>query len=100
STPSLSTPSLHDALPIFGEGVQVLDDTLIPVTTDDGGGIEGAPSDGSTQPPEHGLLLDREQVVAPRERRPKRSLPGGQVTRALRSEEHTSELQSRENLVC
>src|SRR5690606_42136823 len=76
ATPEIYALSLHDALPIFGHG-------------DDGRG-----SQVPVQSRVHQQL--REQFwsapVAGRQRH-----RGGQCPR---SEEHTSELQSRENLVC
>src|SRR5690606_42127060 len=98
-TPELSTSSLHDALPIFaGEGCiltaggidthihyicpQQIDEALSSgVTTLLGGGTG----------PAHGTLATT-------------CTPGAwnihRMLQAARSEEHTSELQSRENLVC
>src|SRR5690606_41758879 len=46
------------------------------------------------RPARHAGALNPARVAAPR------TLPGRHVVHAPRSEEHTSELQSRENLVC
>src|SRR5690606_41640393 len=80
----ISTRSLHDALPILAADL----------TGDDGRGGDSLGLNG------HGVegvvveVLDEEGVHAALcERR-------GILHRAVRSEEHTSELQSRENLVC
>src|SRR5690606_40848413 len=82
-TPATSTLSLHDALPISN--------TISPTTA-------GADS-----------ALDLAVQLKPRQRpldQLKISLPAGLLAvvdgapRCTRSEEHTSELQSRENLVC
>src|SRR5690606_41305900 len=86
STPSISPLSLHDALPIYPCGLQRQIDFFV------------APSRG------------REEIAV--HRSPDRGRPPGRRERAAgrraaaqagdqpRSEEHTSELQSRENLVC
>src|SRR3712207_8508946 len=72
ATTEIYTLSLHDALPIF------------PAPADGGGGVGAAQHD----------------VLAPF-RRQRRRHRGGQAGRpAQRSEEHTSELQSRQYLVC
>src|SRR5690606_40970434 len=86
--------SLHDALPIYDE-VAVADH-----------GLRGRvgevlprrfhPDDGDAVLAAHVRLLERH--VAHRLRRV--HLHHGEVVVELRSEEHTSELQSRENLVC
>src|SRR5690606_41693697 len=74
----LYTLSLHAALPIFGHRVRERHADLDRV----------------------GDLGDRAQVVE--ESAGRREAPGHECDerRAVRSEEHTSELQSRENLVC
>src|SRR5207302_11411571 len=69
------TLSLHDALPILGEG-----DVEVPRAFE--GRVERVPLPGRAQEGDRGPL-----VIAG---------DGG----GHRSEEHTSELQSRENLVC
>src|SRR5690606_39302552 len=47
-----------------------------------------------------GLFLEAEAIAGPVGERLLRHLQGDLAGRAQRSEEHTSELQSRENLVC
>src|SRR5690606_42047541 len=79
--PRTYTLSLHDALPIFSNGtgraiVETGGDTWYFLTSDYAFG--------------HALERDTEAVV---------QSSGGKVL-GKRSEEHTSELQSRENLVC
>src|SRR5690606_41696115 len=80
--PEIYTLSLHDALPIFGPRVlrvaaaQLGPYALVPV------------------PPERG------QIGGHRGRPPRRGEQMHQERHTGRSEEHTSELQSRENLVC
>src|SRR5436305_4224660 len=76
ATPAIYTLSLHDALPIC----DAPDNARYPV----GHGGSGLPAD---------LALSVE-----RRRRP--TARGQQVVRYHRSEEHTSELQSRPHLVC
>src|SRR5690606_41913192 len=70
--PAIYTPSLHDALPIL-----VHDDDDI-VVVDKPAGVAAHPSVGWEGPTVLGAL----------------------ASHGRRSEEHTSELQSRENLVC
>src|SRR5690606_40131646 len=82
-----STLSLHDALPIFG-----------------GDGARGVEAERLVG--EREIVVDR--LRHPDGLQPERAQPPRDVERAvaarehepLRSEEHTSELQSRENLVC
>src|SRR5690606_41218060 len=81
---ALYTLSLHDALPIWRQVVRVLVDPGVPfdlrirVVPLDAGRLAGLAADAFGDIDQLG---DRRQI-------------------ALRSEEHTSELQSRENLVC
>src|SRR5207302_10063719 len=80
---SIYTLSLHDALPIFAAGFVLLQSARIRV-----------------RPPARQLPAARwclSPPSAPSRRREPRSVAR---VRATRSEEHTSELQSRENLVC
>src|SRR5690349_22940647 len=71
-TPSIYTLSLHDALPIFAAGAAL--------------GLAAKPAhDRRADAARHG---------------PDRPVLGPGLRRALRSEEHTSELQSRRDLVC
>src|SRR5690606_40386090 len=81
----LSPLSLHDALPIFLTHGAELEAQRRPLQQppDEDGGEDG----------EEEARVEAERVRQQREQR------GGLVDRA-RSEEHTSELQSRENLVC
>src|SRR5206468_5514664 len=78
-TPEISTLSLHDALPISGG-------ERGPVSRVGRGGVHRTARDGA---PRSG--------VADRARAGRRARVGA---RRLRSEEHTSELQSRSDLVC
>src|SRR5690606_41691719 len=73
--------SLHDALPISRPVEEILDREVVPRLDVQPAGEDRAPVAG----------LDLDPLLA--------GLEGGE-TRELRSEEHTSELQSRENLVC
>src|SRR5690606_41415150 len=77
--PSTSPLSLHDALPIFATAA-ALRELNIPVRTVIA--VQGTQK-GS---PAHGRLQVGDEIVS--------------VDGDVRSEEHTSELQSRENLVC
>src|SRR5690606_41193843 len=79
--------SLHDALPIFEHAVQAL--RLAPVTLDRVGDPLGRVEPEVTVLAEHRA----EPAHLPHEPLEHRLAPA-------RSEEHTSELQSRENLVC
>src|SRR5690606_39496025 len=95
SPAGLSPPSLHDALPIFVELAAVVDE--LPVAEEGSFGRAAGGLAGSL----HARLARREPVG-----------PGLTIHLTLdvglrlaaplaaRSEEHTSELQSRENLVC
>src|SRR5690606_40347794 len=85
--PEISTLSLHDALPIYGRGA--------PVPRRD-------PADAPARRRRHRQHHDRRRQGA------RRALAAhlgdarrrDQPDQVARSEEHTSELQSRENLVC
>src|SRR5690606_40333540 len=92
AAPEISTLSLHDALPISPEA---LDDPAAPAKF-----LSAAAYDDQRT---------LSQVLPPRLREKLRRLlarQGGSIARVdgyepwFRSEEHTSELQSRENLVC
>src|SRR5690606_41271003 len=87
ATAYIYTLSLHDALPIYRRQCRE------PRARDAGReGREDAHRDGRIRQDERtGALCDRRRVRA--------ALAGAQGD-ARRSEEHTSELQSRENLVC
>src|SRR5690606_42084660 len=83
-TTAVYTPSLHDALPIFPYATDLMEVTLPTVAR-------------ARRPP--GSPDDRTAHRAARARG--RAVPGRTATaERRRSEEHTSELQSRENLVC
>src|SRR5690606_40938677 len=84
ATTMIYTLSLHDALPILGEDANTLEEVYEPFLI------------------QNGLLLrtPRGRVATPRAyERFGYELPPARRAE-LRSEEHTSELQSRENLVC
>src|SRR5206468_12083145 len=91
--PATYTLSLHDALPIYLFGGQRPRFSRPQSTEGDG------PEGNATQlqhPMTQGLTESLDLVLAPfREGQPEPALP-----RAARSEEHTSELQSRSDLVC
>src|SRR5690606_40873656 len=89
-TPTQSyTLSLHDALPIFGlRGVRALEQVRARTVHERGG------------EPGQGALRHELQVGARRDGLEGREIPFERGLRLRRSEEHTSELQSRENLVC
>src|SRR5690606_40365262 len=94
AAPDLYTLSLHDALPIFRRGVvrldpdqpgrvQVAEEGLEPRVVFEAEGVGmGEHGDAAGCPGQRDRLFDSEALAADR------------------SEEHTSELQSRENLVC
>src|SRR5690606_40277355 len=96
---AIYTLSLHDALPIFdGKGNEVLEDAVILVR---GNRIVETGSRSQIQIPEDAERIDASGMSI---------LPGlidahlhtvnDNKVLNTRSEEHTSELQSRENLVC
>src|SRR5207302_7358352 len=88
-TPATSTLSLHDALPISLRPRNVLRRMNQPRST-----AASQTKVMSDRPYEAPMLLTREKSsVFPKSR-------NMGCTRLMRSEEHTSELQSRENLVC
>src|SRR5207302_10314092 len=90
--PETCTLSLHDALPIFGDGVRVaVDGELDP-------GVAGRADvvGGQIEPLRRGVDLERGAGA----RAGPEQLAEVDLDRRARSEEHTSELQSRENLVC
>src|SRR5690606_41250303 len=91
ATPELYTLSLHDALPIFGHGVGHLQGDEDRLAVGDDGAVIALALDVG--------LADGDDVVLVGH------LALGVVEHLAledddRSEEHTSELQSRENLVC
>src|SRR5690606_40597636 len=90
--------SLHDALPIFinrnveGQFLELKDYILIKpavrrkiITTSDGSSTLYMEDLGETYHSIHGAIQEANHVY---------------IQNGLRSEEHTSELQSRENIVC
>src|SRR5690606_41597252 len=84
ATPQIYTLSLHDALPIFPAAQQLAQHVVV-----HGGDQRREP--------------DRVERRQPRQRGPQVLVEEALVAEHrhdLRSEEHTSELQSRENLVC
>src|SRR5690606_41472000 len=81
----LSTPSLHDALPICGPWCA--SQPRCPAAPSAGGCRIQCAADASDPPPIAVSVVDPYRPMSPR-----RS--------DIRSEEHTSELQSRENIVC
>src|SRR5699024_12591178 len=89
SPPALYTLSLHDALPIFGELRGLLEEqaclllTLTQLIT-----LIGEPRSGLL----HDAMVNRQVDDG--------GFPGYTLTVDDRSEEHTSELQSRFDLVC
>src|SRR5690606_41746170 len=92
-----TTLSLHDALPIY-RGVQY--------GSEPGGDVQHGPGkerkrDGGVDQAgqQNGLpvLLERRPLALVQQNRPQKQRC---QSNAQRSEEHTSELQSRENLVC
>src|SRR5690606_41910766 len=92
ATPGRYTLSLHDALPI-SERASLSADQAKAWAEDE----EGVSMRLANVLTELGKLAEAEQVYADL----LKSQPGNTAARAsLRSEEHTSELQSRENLVC
>src|SRR5690606_40623488 len=96
--PALYTLSLHDALPIFPPA-QAPGTEAVAQTADRDDAQEPAASSSSRQQPG-----GRDQRAFPTGTARHHGDPAERETRAAhdgqRSEEHTSELQSRENLVC
>src|SRR5690606_41692723 len=84
ATTEIYTLSLHDALPILGAAGQV---HLSDVPGNDGSGAKANPGQ------EHFHLFTGSVLAFIQDDK-------GIVQGSSRSEEHTSELQSRENLVC
>src|SRR5690606_41424110 len=89
ATTDIYTLSLHDALPIFGIKRRAMPRAS---ATDAGavadpGGADGQPC--AHDPTRRAACPSHERALLPQV-----------AQRAARSEEHTSELQSRENLVC
>src|SRR3712207_9566379 len=79
ATTEIYTLSLHDALPIFAEATS----SLMP-----------------SERHHHGIATQASAVLAQRRPAPQRPASLRSTSRDLRSEEHTSELQSRQYLVC
>src|SRR3712207_8177770 len=87
ATTEIYTLSLHDALPIWPAGRQRL-----PGLRRDGRPLRGAEARLHRRHLQGGALGPARDAAAER--------PGEDDLRHLRSEEHTSELQSRQYLVC
>src|SRR5204862_6291944 len=85
--------SLHDALPIFARGDMIDDDALLAALH--GRKIGGAfldPTNPEPLPADHPLWSAPDCMITMH--------LSGRSGRGMRSEEHTSELQSRRDLVC
>src|SRR5690606_41500665 len=90
-TPEIYSLSLHDALPIYRASLPIDLDHAQPAPRPAGVGDRDALVDGASLGPSAPTCDDPCEVVR----------VGGLGGRdEVRSEEHTSELQSRENLVC
>src|SRR5690606_41418465 len=99
ASPDLSTLSLHDALPIFHPVPVRAEDAAEVVLRADRQPLE------LNRAPKRGLIvgqvtLQRGQAIRQRARGLLQREKIRQPVDVVRSEEHTSELQSRENLVC
>src|SRR5439155_25101848 len=96
--PELSTLSLHDALPIFEAALEehplVRSACVIGMPDEDLGSIPHAIVEADA------TVTDEELVAHLRQRLSSYKLPRTFERVAARSEEHTSELQSRGHLVC
>src|SRR5690606_41188397 len=90
--PDPSTLSLHDALPISARVNQPRPPSRACPFASDSGTKLAAPTSSGSPPPAAAL----DQAAA----RNSSVVATSSSARARRSEEHTSELQSRENLVC
>src|SRR5690606_40377861 len=97
STPHIYTLSLHDALPILGRAnrASVRSSCLCPIPYHCSFQCDCGVSHEQVSPP-HQSRRDKRvpRVLGPL------ATEGSPYRWARRSEEHTSELQSRENLVC
>src|SRR5690606_42019677 len=92
TTPTaICTLSLHDALPIFGRKGNCLGRH---------GSLRSSSKSGQSRRPAEIACSPRASKTPPIKLETKLSGPGSPEPSAGRSEEHTSELQSRENLVC
>src|SRR5690606_41707937 len=89
-TCAIYTLSLHDALPIW-----IQSEFYKSYTTADGTFREDRYRNLQEKP-----LLSSHIIALIMKRDPAESVPAIEEAAAVRSEEHTSELQSRENLVC
>src|SRR5690606_41401020 len=99
-TPAVHTLSLHDALPIYPEKIRV--DVVVAGLVDDGGTPRIAPGGegiADAYGKSFGPLLSTLGARGKAGEVTKVST-AGTLKSPLRSEEHTSELHSRENLVC
>src|SRR5206468_10524283 len=95
STTAIYTLSLHDALPIF----RACADRMGVVLRDDEAGQRDQPADVVGEDVIAGHLGQPDVEVA-RQAREGLAVAGGAGPGLARSEEHTSELQSRSDLVC
>src|SRR5690606_41953283 len=92
-----STLSLHDALPIFSASSNAAaKSALIPSRRGTSPGPRWWTSNGMAHLPQEIEIGQCDTINAPGSLQPQLH----PEVRGLRSEEHTSELQSRENLVC
>src|SRR5690606_40680732 len=87
--PAIHTLSLHDALPIF--------DHVPPVGPEAGGDVVAVGQLGRAVDGDVVVVVHVDEAAETQVARQRRGLVAHAL---LRSEEHTSELQSRENLVC
>src|SRR3712207_7563876 len=93
ATTEIYTLSLHDALPIWAGGVPRLPEDPCQVGHDPGRPVDAVVGGRLVQEAEHRLLDGLVVELA-------RGLGLAREQRGVRSEEHTSELQSRQYLVC
>src|SRR5690606_42128864 len=96
-TPTLSpTLSLHDALPILPGASSITSCTPVPGCTQQ----PNIGGDSMAQVRVYNLGFDPETGIGELLHTTSVRHAFGMIRREVRSEEHTSELQSRENLVC
>src|SRR5690606_41474541 len=96
--PATYALSLHDALPIFDciSGAVNASSGWVPGARVAGSAAHGVPS-GSRVSANRTIAI---AIATTEATRPRRSFGASASMVGIRSEEHTSELQSRENLVC
>src|SRR5690606_40681823 len=95
ATSLIYTLSLHDALPIFARYPEVEEITHVHHAGNSSGIVDGASAVLVGN-----LETGKAMGLKPRARIRAMGSIGSEPCIMLRSEEHTSELQSRENLVC